>query len=86
MLSSVLGNGSDSGEDVWADLTGHHFCWICLLLGPKADEPVTVNSMLDCGVHVILIEEAMVNTLGLCHFHLHKPVTISLALDNDAPS
>jgi hypothetical protein len=79
ILSSILGASPESYE-VCADLTGHHFHWACSLMGPNADEPLTVNSMLDCGAHVVLIEEGLVNTLGLCSFFLHKPETVLLAI------
>lgn len=86
MLSCMLGAGSDSKDEVCADLTGRHFWWACLLLGNTADEPLTVNSMLNCRAYVMLIEEDLVRKLGLHCFRLHNPVTISLAIDNGTPS
>jgi hypothetical protein len=38
--------------------------------------------MLDCGAHVVLIDDALVGKLGLCRFCLHKPLPISVALNN----
>jgi hypothetical protein len=51
-------------------------------MGPGVDEPLTVTSMLDCGAHVALIDAALVFRLGLHLFHLHKPLPISVALNN----
>ena len=46
----------------------------------------TVDSMLDCGAHIILISKALVNLLGLYHFCLHKPLPISVTLNNTSSS
>jgi hypothetical protein len=42
--------------------------------------------MLDCGAHVVLISETLVCRLGLCCFRLHKPLPISVALNNTTSS
>jgi hypothetical protein len=81
MPSVVLGSGSESEEEV-SPLTVLHLCWACMLMGPVADELITVNSMLDCGAHIILIDSVLVKKLGLCHFHLHNPLPICVALNN----
>jgi len=82
MPSAVLGAGSESKEDVSAPLTVKHLLWACSLVGLSIDEPTTVNSMLDCGAHIMLIDAALVQSLGLRHFRLHKPLPISVALNN----
>jgi hypothetical protein len=86
MPSAVLGAGSESEEDVSAPLTVKHLHWTCSLLGPSVDEPFTVDSMLGCGAHVMLISESLVHLLGLRRFHLHKPLPISVALNNTTSS
>lgn len=63
MPSAVLGSGSEMEEEV-SPLTIPHLRWRCSLLGPAADELVTVNCMLDSGAHVVLIDNALVEKLG----------------------
>lgn len=82
MPSTVLGAGSESEEEVSAPLTVAHLQWPCCLMGPLIDEPITVKRMLNCGAHIMLIDDALVLHLGLCHFCLHKPLPISVALNN----
>jgi hypothetical protein len=55
-------------------------------VGPSVDELFTVDSMLDCGAHVMLISKALVCLLGLRRFRLHKPLPISVALNNTTSS
>jgi hypothetical protein len=55
MPSGILGAGSESEDDVSVPLTVKHLHWLCFLLGPLVNEPLTVKGMLDCGAHVILI-------------------------------
>ena len=86
MLSTVLGAGSESEEDVSAPLTVKYLHWMCSLLGPSVDKPFTVDSMLDCRAHVMLINKTLVHLLGLHQFHLHKPLPISVALNNTTSS
>jgi hypothetical protein len=86
MPSAVLGAGSESEEDVSAPLTVTHLRWTCLLLGPAVDDAVTVTGMLDCGAHVVLIEPSLAELLGLRRFRLHKPLPISVALNNTSTS
>lgn len=86
MPSTVLGADSESEEDVSAPLTIAHLQWLCSLLGPAFNEPLTVTSMLDCGAHVVLIDSTLVSLLGLHCFCLHKPLPISMALNNTLTS
>jgi len=86
MPSAILGAGLESEEDVSAPLTVKHLHWTCSLVGPSVDELFTVDSMLDCGAHVVLISETLVHHLGLCRFRLHKPLPISVALNNTMSS
>lgn len=85
MPSAVLGSGSKTEEEV-SPLTVSHLCWMCTLMGPSADEPVTVMGMLNCGAHVVLIDSLLVDQLGLHCFHLHKLLPISVALNNTTTS
>lgn len=83
MPLSVLGSGSETEEEV-SPLTVSHLHWECTLLGLGAGKPITVSSMLDSSMHIVLIDNALVEKLGLHHFHLHKLVPISVALNNAA--
>ena len=85
MPLAVLGSGSET-KDVSVPLTIAHLCWTCSLIGPGSDEPITVNSMLDCGAHVVLIGSMLADQLGLCHYCLYSPLPISIALDNSSSS
>lgn len=40
--------------------------------------------MLDCGAHVVLIDETLVDELPLHCFCLHEPLPISVALNNSS--
>jgi hypothetical protein len=60
MPSAVLGAGSESEEDVSVPLTVAHLQWLYCLMGPLVDEPITVKTMLDCGAHIVLIDESLV--------------------------
>jgi hypothetical protein len=83
MLTSVLGNGSDSGsedDEVGTPITSHHYKWICNIWGNISNDPVTVNTLLDCRAHVVLIELSVVEKLGLCCFQLFKPLPVSNTL------
>lgn len=82
MPSAVLGSGSESEDDVSAPLTVRHLHWQCSLLGPAIDEPLTVKGMLNCGAHIVLIDESLITHLGLRRFCLHKPLPISVAMNN----
>jgi hypothetical protein len=68
MPSAVLGAGSESEEDMSAPLTVAHLQWLCCLMGPLVDEPITVKTMLDCRAHIVLIDELLVRLLGLRQF------------------
>jgi hypothetical protein len=50
------------------------------------DSPITVNGMLDSGVHVMLIDADLIKQLSLRCFCLHKPLPISIALNNMSTS
>jgi hypothetical protein len=68
MPSGILGASSELEDDVSASLTMKHLHWLCSLLGPLINEPLTVEGMLDCGAHVILINKTLVTLLSLHRF------------------
>ena len=55
-------------------------------MGPGSDDPITVNGMLNCGSHVILIDSMLVEHPGLCWYHLHNHLPISVAVNSTSLS
>jgi hypothetical protein len=85
MPSAVLGSGSDSGDDdeVCTPIILRHFKWSCNLFGTVADFPITVNGMLDCGAHIVLIDPGLVEKLKIHRFKLNKPIPVTVAIQED---
>jgi len=83
-VSAVLGEGTDSGEECVAPLTTPHFLWDCLLDGPKLQSSLRVQALIDHGSHVVLIDDALVDRLGLRRRRLNRPMEVSVALQGDA--
>lgn len=82
MPSRVLGSGSETEDDeVCIPLTSQHYQWTGMVTGPNTDLPVAVNTMLDCGTHVVLIHPSLVEQLGLHCFCLFKPLPVSVAIE-----
>ena len=74
--TAVLGVGEeesdDSDEYVHADHTSSsspffsgHLEWHCRVDGPAVSEPITVVALIDNGSHSVLIDDQLVNKLGL---------------------
>jgi hypothetical protein len=85
--SSVLGNGTDSGEsdtvsDPIAPLKCKHFVWRCFVDGPLTEFPVKISSLIDNGCHLVLIRPDIVEKLGLRIFPLPNPEPIDVAIKN----
>jgi hypothetical protein len=55
-------------------------------MGLLVDEPIIVKMMLDCRAYIILINDVLVCFLGFCQFLLHKPLPISVTLNNATSS
>ncbi|KAG6331633.1 hypothetical protein ID866_7458 [Astraeus odoratus] len=79
MPSATLGNGSDSGEECISPLTVPHFYWTCLLDGPNLKTSLSIEALIDHGSHLVLIDDALVKTLGLKRHQLPKPLEVSVA-------
>jgi len=75
---------SDEDDSVSADcpLSVPHLFWKATTLG-KDGLPVVVNTLLDCGAHVVLIRPSTAKRLGLKPKKLKKPVPIDVAIDGD---
>lgn len=84
MLSAVLGSGSETEEEVNIPVTSCHYKWMCNILGNNADDPLTVNTLLNCSAHVILINLSVVDKLGRHHFCLFKPLPVSITLNGSS--
>ncbi|KAH7919023.1 hypothetical protein BV22DRAFT_1134155 [Leucogyrophana mollusca] len=82
MPPAVVGDGSDSDKCV-APFSVPHFFWNCLLSGPNSSSPIVVQSLIDNGLHTVLIDDNLVKRLGLQHCRLTKPTTVSVALQED---
>ncbi|KAG2114690.1 uncharacterized protein F5147DRAFT_570230 [Suillus discolor] len=86
MLSAVLGNGTDSGEECMALLQTPHLRWDCLIDGPGVSSPINVSVLIDYGSSLVLIGEELADKLGLHRQQLAKPLPISLTLSKDKDS
>ncbi|KIK91635.1 hypothetical protein PAXRUDRAFT_13682 [Paxillus rubicundulus Ve08.2h10] len=80
MPSPALGNGTDSGDECVAPLLSSHLKWSCLLDGPSLTTPLTIDALIDHGSPVVLIDQQLVNKLGLCIRNLKKPLPVSVAM------
>ncbi|KIN94860.1 hypothetical protein M404DRAFT_34636 [Pisolithus tinctorius Marx 270] len=65
MPSAVLGDGTDLGEEYITPLSVPHLHWSCLLEGPNLTFPLPVKALIDSGSHLVLIDESLIEKLGL---------------------
>ncbi|OAX30745.1 hypothetical protein K503DRAFT_806793 [Rhizopogon vinicolor AM-OR11-026] len=82
--SAVLGNGTDSGDECIAPFKTPHFLWDCQLDGPSLSSSLCVQALIDHGSHVVLIDEKLVDRLGLRRCRFSKPEEVSVALQGDS--
>ncbi|KIJ05142.1 hypothetical protein PAXINDRAFT_53754, partial [Paxillus involutus ATCC 200175] len=80
MPSAALGDGTDSGDECVAPLLSSHLKWSCLLDGPSLTTPLTIDALIDHGSPVVLIDQQLVNRLGLRIRDLKKPLPVSVAM------
>ncbi|KAG2095734.1 uncharacterized protein F5147DRAFT_778632 [Suillus discolor] len=80
MPSAALGNGTDSDECV-APLTTPLLLWDCLIDGPKSSS--CVKALIDDGSAAVLIDESLVEQLGLQRRRLHTPMPFNVALSGE---
>jgi hypothetical protein len=91
--SSVLDlSGSDLSKDSDDDVSVNphadcpipfmvpHYKWDCLVSNKTTGEPITLQSLLDDGSHMVLIDDIVARGLGLCRRCLPKLIPIELAL------
>ncbi|KAG1857406.1 hypothetical protein F4604DRAFT_1589940, partial [Suillus subluteus] len=86
MPSSVLDDGSDSEDDMCvAPFETAHIMWPCLLTGPNSNSFERVDALIDHGSHLVLIDENVVNKLGLRKRKLYKKIEANSAfMDNSS--
>ncbi|CAK5268356.1 unnamed protein product [Mycena citricolor] len=63
-----------------------HFLWKFLMTGPHMETPNAVHGLIDSGTHIVLIQEDLVERLGLQRFKLHEPEMFDVATANGLKS
>ncbi|KAG2739607.1 hypothetical protein P692DRAFT_20755199, partial [Suillus brevipes Sb2] len=87
MPSSVLDDGSDSEDEMCvAPFETAHIIWPCNLSGPSSESFERVEALIDHGSHLVLIDEALVNRLGLRKRKLHATIEAHSAFMNNESS
>jgi len=87
MPSTVLDDGSDSEDEMCvAPFETAHLIWPCLLTGPSSNSYERVDALIDHGSHLVLIDESVVNKLGLHKRKLHAEIQANSAFINNSSS
>ena len=77
--SAVLGTGEEESDDsdeyvrATDPFYSRHLEWHCCVDGPSVSELVTVTALIDNGSHSVLIDEGLVEKLGLRRRRLPSP-------------
>ena len=80
MPSVALGDGTDSDECV-APLTTPLLLWDCLIDGPKSSS--CVKALIDDSSTAVLMDEKLVEQLGLKRRKLHTPMPFNIVLSGE---
>ncbi|KAJ3871000.1 hypothetical protein F5051DRAFT_316362, partial [Lentinula edodes] len=83
MPNAVLGDGTDSEEEVSGPFRVPHLRWKCHVTGPKSDFPILVNSFIDNGAHLALIHPDLAHRLGLTRHKLTHPEPVCAAFQSN---
>ncbi|KAJ7100274.1 hypothetical protein B0H15DRAFT_770979, partial [Mycena belliarum] len=59
-----------------------HLYWDCLIEGPMTNLPLLIQALIDNGAHLALIDELLVDKIGLRRYKLRKPEPITLAMSD----
>ena len=86
MPSTVLGDGTDSGEESIFPISCPQLVWRCHVNGPLPECPLEVDALIDNGSSLVLIDEQLVSSLGLHVHELPHPIPIGLALTSPSAS
>ena len=84
MPSAALGDGSDSDEECVFPFSHPQFLWKCHVNGPLVDLPLEVDTLIDNGSSLVLIDKGVVTRLGLRTRELHKPVFVGTAFSSSS--
>jgi hypothetical protein len=74
------------GDTTGGDLRGHHLYWNCCVLAPNSEFPVNTTALLDCGAHVVLIRDTLVDELGLQRHPLKDTFSVRGAMSTGRSS
>ncbi|KAI0075540.1 hypothetical protein K474DRAFT_1599602, partial [Panus rudis PR-1116 ss-1] len=75
--SSVLGSGEDTNSEyVTSSITAPHICWSASVVGADNLPSDPINMLIDCGSPTVLIDDSIVDTLGLRRRRLHTPLSL----------
>ncbi|KAF8905120.1 hypothetical protein CPB84DRAFT_1845198 [Gymnopilus junonius] len=80
--NTVLGNGTNSEDDVSSPFHSKHLSLKFRVLAHHLDFRLIFAGLLDTGTHLILISPETADELQLEHFTLKKPKTVSVAISN----
>ena len=87
--SAVLGVGDEESDDSDKYVQTHntptpfssgHLEWRCRVDGPAVSEPIMVTALIDNGSHTVLIDEELVEKLGLRRRRMAHPQRVRLAM------
>jgi hypothetical protein len=83
----VLNDESDSEDELCiAPFETAHFIWPCLLTGPSSESFECVDALIDHGSHLVLIDESVVDKLGLWKHKLRTKIEANSAFMNNSSS
>lgn len=64
---------NSSDEEYVAPLRSPTLSWDCLLRGPSSISPIQTSGLIDSGSSLVIIDESLVDRLGLIRHHLKSP-------------
>jgi len=87
MPSNVFESESGSEDDTCvAPFETAHLTWPCLLTGPSSNSFERIDALIDHGSHLVLINDNVVNKLGLRRRKLHADIQANSAFLNSSSS
>jgi hypothetical protein len=87
MPSNVMEVDSKSEDDTCiAPFETAHLTWPCLLTGPSLNSFERIDALIDHGSHLVLINDEVMNKLGLRRRRLHTSILVNSAFLNSPNS
>ena len=90
LQSAVLGIGEEDSDDETrcapansSPFFSRHLEWRCRVDGPSVPEPLSITALIDNGSHSVLIDEKLVEELGLRRRALPSPQRARLAMGEE---